>query len=70
MSAIYFLEGVVKNYDWGGDSFLPQLLGVDNTTKKPFAEYWMGTHPQGMSSLVDGNGTSRPLSEEDRKSVV
>ena len=64
MSAIYFLEGVVKNYDWGGDSFLPQLLGVDNTAKKPFAEYWMGTHPQGMSSLVDGNGASRPLSEE------
>jgi len=44
--------------------FLPQLLGVDNTAKKPFAEYWMGTHPQGMSSLVDGNGASRPLSEE------
>jgi len=64
MSAIYFLEGVVKKYDWGGDSFLPQLLGVDNTAKKPFAEYWMGTHPQGMSSLVDGNGASRPLSEE------
>jgi mannose-6-phosphate isomerase len=64
MSAIYFLKGVVKNYDWGGNSFLPQLLGVDNTAKKPFAEYWMGTHPQGMSSLVDGNGANRPLSEE------
>lgn len=63
MSAIYLLEGVVKNYDWGGNSFLPHLLSVDNAAKKPYAEYWMGTHPQGMANLVDNDGQRRPLAE-------
>ena len=63
MAAIYLLEGVVKNYDWGGASFIPQLLGENNTAKKPFAEYWMGTHTQGMAHLIDQHGKRRRLSE-------
>ncbi|MBM3412215.1 MAG: mannose-6-phosphate isomerase, class I [Bacteroidetes bacterium] len=63
MSAIYLLEGVVKNYDWGGTAFLPHLLGSDNTSEKPFAEYWMGTHKQGMAHVLDQHGQRRSLSE-------
>lgn len=63
MGAIYLLEGVVKNYDWGGTTFLPQLLGSDNTTGKPFAEYWMGTHKQGMTHVLDQHGQRRSLRE-------
>lgn len=63
MAAIYLLEGVVKNYDWGGASFIPQLLGENNTAKKPFAEYWMGTHTQGMAHLIGQHGKRRRLSE-------
>lgn len=40
------LSGTVKHYDWGGFSFIPALLHVSNTEKRPFAEYWMGVHPQ------------------------
>src|ERR1051326_1411723 len=40
------LIGTVKQYDWGGFSFIPSLLNVSNGDKKPFAEYWMGVHPQ------------------------
>ena len=56
MPGIYSLKGIVKHYDWGGTSFIPSLLKTENKGKKPFAEYWMGTHPLG-DSLVDTGGT-------------
>lgn len=40
------LTGSVKHYDWGGTVFLPQLLRLSNSDGRPFAEYWMGVHPQ------------------------
>ena len=46
MAGIYRLKGTVKHYDWGGNSFIPALLQADNKDKQPFAEYWMGVHPQ------------------------
>jgi mannose-6-phosphate isomerase len=39
------LEGVVRHYDWGGLSYLPELLNQSNPELKPFAELWMGAHP-------------------------
>ena len=62
MPGIYPLKGTVKHYDWGGTSFIPSLLKDFNYEKKPFAEYWMGTHHLG-DSLVDTGGTElTPLS--------
>ena len=46
MPGIYRLRGTVKHYDWGGTKFLPALLQIENKDNKPFAEYWMGVHPQ------------------------
>jgi mannose-6-phosphate isomerase len=46
MAGIYRLKGTVKHYDWGGTSFIPALLHAENNEKLPFAEYWMGVHPQ------------------------
>lgn len=48
------IRGVIKNYDWGGFNFLPELLGLENTGE-PFGEYWLGTHPDGMAHLAEGN---------------
>lgn len=62
MSGIYRLTGVVKHYDWGGYTFIPQLLQQNNDAHKPFAEYWMGTHPLG-NSVVDKDGKNVPLTE-------
>lgn len=56
MPGIYKLTGIVKQYDWGGFSFIPSLLNIKNKEKKPFAEYWLGTHPLG-NSLVDTGGS-------------
>ena len=41
---MYQLKGKVQHYVWGGKEFIPQLLGISNTEKQPFAEYWMGVH--------------------------
>ncbi len=46
MPGIYRLKGTVKHYDWGGTNFIPSLLQMENKDNQPFAEYWMGVHPQ------------------------
>lgn len=62
MPGIYPLKGTVKHYDWGGFSFIPALLQKDNSINKPYAEYWMGTHPLGMGMVEKEDGTELPLS--------
>lgn len=49
---LYRLKGAVQHYSWGGFDFIPQLFGINNTEKKPFAEYWLGAHPN-HPSLAD-----------------
>ncbi len=41
----------MKHYPWGGDRFLPALLGLPVEEGKPYAEYWLGSHPDGDASL-------------------
>jgi mannose-6-phosphate isomerase len=62
MTGVYSLKGVIKHYDWGGISFIPSLLQQDNGDKKPFAEYWLGTHPLGISQVSTTTGV-QPLNE-------
>ncbi|MGQ0739557.1 MAG: mannose-6-phosphate isomerase, class I [Bacteroidota bacterium] len=62
MPGVYPLKGVVKHYDWGGVSFIPALLKEGNKENKPFAEYWMGTHPLGDSVVNTGGAMFTPLS--------
>jgi mannose-6-phosphate isomerase len=63
MTGIYYLEGVVKHYDWGGYSFIPSLLATDNKSKQPYAEYWLGTHPLGISQVQLNSFTKKRLDE-------
>ena len=63
MRSIYLVKGVVKHYDWGGNQYLPSLLGR-NDRDKPFAEYWMGTHSQGVAQLESEHGKLIPLTEK------
>jgi mannose-6-phosphate isomerase len=48
---MYLLTGSVKHYAWGGTHFIPKLLSLHNPESKPFAEYWLGTHPGGQSRV-------------------
>lgn len=63
MPGIAPLTGTVKHYDWGGYSFIPSLLKTENKNQKPFAEYWMGIHPLGVSTVHLQNGETKLLTE-------
>jgi len=56
---IYKLKGGIQHYSWGGYSFIPQLLGIENNDKLPFAEYWLGAHPNHPSYIVLQDGDQR-----------
>jgi mannose-6-phosphate isomerase len=59
LQSIYKLKGKVQHYSWGGTQFIPQLLGTENIDRKPFAEYWLGAHPNHSSTLeISGQETS------------
>ncbi len=64
---IFRLEGTIQHYNWGGERFLPNLLGKINTDHSPFAEYWMGAHENAPSLLVLPDGTTQSLDEFIRK---
>lgn len=51
----YRLSCQVQHYAWGGYGFIPHLLGIDNSERKPFAELWMGAHPTAPSLLQGTN---------------
>ena len=61
MDAIGQLTGTVKHYDWGGTTFIPSLLNITNETNKPFAEYWLGVHPQADCHVIAADGSHRLL---------
>ena len=54
------LHGVVQHYDWGGYDFIPGLLGIANSDRRPFAELWMGAHPK-APAMADVAGVAMPL---------
>ncbi|SDG68724.1 mannose-6-phosphate isomerase, class I [Klenkia brasiliensis] len=49
------LRSSVRHYDWGDDSIIPELLGLE-ADGRPWAELWMGAHPDEPSLLPDGRG--------------
>ena len=48
------VNGVVQHYAWGDPSFIPDLLG-DEPDGQPWAELWLGTHPNGPTTFGDGS---------------
>ena len=45
----------VQHYAWGDPDFIPSLIRQDNPLRRPFAELWIGAHPDLPSSaLIDG----------------
>jgi len=50
---IKHIGGVVQHYAWGGFHFLPQILGIENKERRPYAELWFGDHTGGNSPVLD-----------------
>ena len=51
MQKAYKLQGKHRHYDWGGKTFIPNLMGVENVNHLPYAEYWMGAHPSASATI-------------------
>ena len=49
------LECDVQHYAWGDVEFLPSLLGEANPDRRPYAELWMGAHPDLPSRALLGD---------------
>eukprot|EP01112_Ceratiomyxa_fruticulosa_P015549 TRINITY_DN457_c0_g2_i1.p1 TRINITY_DN457_c0_g2~~TRINITY_DN457_c0_g2_i1.p1 ORF type:complete len:416 (+),score=72.97 TRINITY_DN457_c0_g2_i1:304-1551(+) len=64
---IYPLSCKAQQYAWGKvglDSTVAKLLvasGFEVDKEKPYAEFWMGTHPSGASEIVYDQSSSTPL---------
>lgn len=52
---LFYLNGKVQNYAWGGFTYIPQLLGLP-VSDQPSAEYWMGAHQSAPSTLQAESG--------------
>ena len=62
MNRIALLRNPIKEYAWGSRSFLQGLMKAPSPADRPWAELWMGTHPNG-SSMVSVSGDWIPLPE-------
>jgi len=56
------LDCGVQHYAWGNTEFIPSLLGINNRDGQPYAELWMGAHPD-LPSKARLGGTNVPLNE-------
>ncbi|MDY4712371.1 mannose-6-phosphate isomerase, class I [Actinobacillus minor] len=61
MTHIYKLTGTPQHYVWGGQNYIPELLGVEKT-QPYYAEWWLGAHTSSPSNL-EINGKNRPLTD-------
>ena len=52
---MFLLQGAVKRYPWGSSTAIPAILSrqPDGT---PWAEYWLGAHPDGPATTAEGHG--------------
>ncbi len=49
------ITGVVQHYAWGDQTVIPELLHT-TADGRPWAELWLGTHPNGPAT-IDGGGS-------------
>ncbi len=63
------LECGVQHYAWGERAetgttpYIADLLGIDPPPEQPFAELWIGAHPQMPARVVHADGTRQALND-------
>ncbi|MGZ3859161.1 MAG: mannose-6-phosphate isomerase, class I [Flavisolibacter sp.] len=67
---LFKIKGVVQHYSWGGFDYIPRLLGKENTEKIPYAEYWLGAHPNHPSRIDNPPLDLAALIREDPAAVL
>jgi mannose-6-phosphate isomerase class I len=54
------LDCGIQHYAWGDTDYVPSLLGEPNPDRHPFAELWIGAHPD-LPSIAQLDQTPVPL---------
>ena len=67
---LFKIKGVVQHYSWGGYDYIPDLLGIENKDHQPFAEYWLGAHPNHPSKIGAGELTLSELIRQQPASLL
>jgi mannose-6-phosphate isomerase len=49
---IFKIKGCIQHYAWGGNTFIPDMLGIPNNNSEPCAEYWLGAHPSASAQIL------------------
>jgi len=58
------LQNTVRHYPWGSRTVIPELLGEPSPADKPYAELWMGAHPDAPSVLSSGIPLDKAIEEQ------
>jgi mannose-6-phosphate isomerase len=58
------LQNTVRHYPWGSRTVIPELLGEATPADRPYAELWMGAHPDAPSVLSDGTPLDKAIAQQ------
>jgi mannose-6-phosphate isomerase len=58
------LQNTVRHYPWGSRTVIPELLGEVTPADRPYAELWMGAHPDAPSVLSDGTPLDKAIEQQ------
>ena len=58
------LQTSVRHYPWGSRTVIPELLGEATPADRPYAELWMGAHPDDPSVLSDGTPLDKAIQRQ------
>jgi mannose-6-phosphate isomerase len=61
---MWSLMNTVRHYPWGSRTVIPELLGEPSPADRPYAELWMGAHPDAPSVLSDGTPLDKAIQEQ------
>jgi mannose-6-phosphate isomerase len=58
------INNTVRHYPWGSRTVIPELLGENSPADRPYAELWMGAHPDEPSIRSDGLPLDKAIAAE------
>jgi mannose-6-phosphate isomerase len=61
---MWSLMNTVRHYPWGSRTVIPELLGEPSPADRPYAELWMGAHPDAPSVLSTGMPLDKAIEEQ------
>jgi len=61
---MWSLMNTVRHYPWGSRTVIPELLGEPSPADRPYAELWMGAHPDAPSVLSNGTPLDKAIQEQ------